>query len=434
MRHAATVALVVGAAAAAPGTAHAEPRPLHLADAIALATGHSPDVAAARAAAGVAAARVDGARARRLPALRVDAQGQRYAEAATVDFGGAAFTLHDATTSVTSVKLVQPLTGLLAIGHQVGAARHDQDAARADRGRAQLDAGHAAAEAFVRVLAADAAATVAHGSVTQLAADLERARALRQADSITDVDVLRLESAAAAATQAAVKADAAQAVAHAQLAVTLGLPGDAELAPIDDLPTPPPPLPMSLAEALTRAGARPELAAAQAQVDAAAGRVRASRDQYLPDVRAVAGFTHTTGLGPFQPANEEYLGLTLSWTAWDWGATAAGVREAEAARDRAAAGVATLHDRVEVDVRRRWLEAQAGHDSLAAAAVQLAAAEEAYRLQQVRFASAAATTTDVLDAEAEVARARLQAALARDDYFLALLALERATGRPPSLP
>ena len=109
------------------------------------------------------------------------------------------------------------------------------------------------------------------------------------------------------------------------------------------------------------------------------------------------------------------------------------MREAEQARRKIAAGVAQLDDRIALEVRRRWLEAQAGHDSLAAAATQLAATEEAYRLQQVRFAAAAATTTDVLDAEAEVARARLQAALARDDYFLARLALERAIGEAPTL-
>ncbi len=426
-----------GAAAAlllvAASSAHAEPRPITLDQAVALAVAHSPELAQTRAAAAGAAARVDSARARRLPSLRVDAHAELYPEPYQIDFGGAPFTLHDQTTSMTQVRVAQPLTGLIGLSRQVTAARHDAQAARADVTRAQLDSAHATAEAFVRVLAADAAADVAHQSVAQLTADRERARLLRAADSLTDVDVLRLEAAVAAATQAAVRADAARAVARAQLAIGLGLPGDAELAPVDDLPATPPPVPRPLAELLAQAAARPERALARELEAAAAARVGAARDQYLPDLRAIAAYTHTTGIEPFQPTNEEFVGLQLGWTAWDWGATAAGVREAEQARRKIAAGVAQLDDRIALEVRRRWLEAQAGHDSLAAAATQLAATEEAYRLQQVRFAAAAATTTDVLDAEAEVARARLQAALARDDYFLARLALERAIGEAPTL-
>jgi len=72
-----------------------------------------------------------------------------------------------------------------------------------------------------------------------------------------------------------------------------------------------------------------------------------------------------------------------------------------------------------------------GHDSLAAVATQLHTAEEAYRLQKVRFDAGASTASDVLDAETDVARARLAAGNARYDYFLALVALARAVGDLP---
>jgi outer membrane protein TolC len=49
----------------------------------------------------------------------------------------------------------------------------------------------------------------------------------------------------------------------------------------------------------------------------------------------------------------------------------------------------------------------------------------------VRFAEGAATTTDVIDAEADVSRARNSAAQSRYDYYLAQAALARAVGRMP---
>ena len=71
--------------------------------------------------------------------------------------------------------------------------------------------------------------------------------------------------------------------------------------------------------------------------------------------------------------------------------------------------------------------------NLATSQTQLQSAEEAYRLQKVKFENGAATTTDVLDAESDVARARLQSALARYDYYLALIGLARSVGDIPSV-
>ncbi len=52
--------------------------------------------------------------------------------------------------------------------------------------------------------------------------------------------------------------------------------------------------------------------------------------------------------------------------------------------------------------------------------------EEAYRLQKEKLDNAAATTTDVLDAETDGARALLALATARYDYYLVLVGLARS--------
>jgi outer membrane protein TolC len=99
-------------------------------------------------------------------------------------------------------------------------------------------------------------------------------------------------------------------------------------------------------------------------------------------------------------------------------------------RAELAAGVAA--EQVRVEVRKRWLEARSLFESLDAAQVQQQTADEADRLQKVRFDNAAATATDVLDAETEAARARAGYAAARYDYYLAVVALARAAGNLPA--
>jgi outer membrane protein TolC len=434
MKHLATLlGGVLAASLLAAGGARAEaPRRLTFQGAIELALGKNADIAAAREAVAGAEARVRGTRARRLPTLGVTASATLWREAYALPFGEQTFTLHERTTTQTSVTIAQPLTGLAYLSELVGAAEHDATASRDEYDRVRLETAYRTADAYLRSLEARATAEVAHRSVADIQSSLERARQLRAAETYTDIDVLRFQSAKAAADQSALRADAAVAAAVAALAVQLGLPDGAPVEIDDDLPAAPPPLALSLEEAQRRAiAARPELHAARERIAAADDQRRAARTRYLPDVRAVGVWQHLTGTQPFQPEDEEFLGLQLSWNAWDWGATHHAIVEAEHAQRRAELGAGALAEQLKLEVRRRWLDARTAYDSLAVAQTQQQTAEEAHRLQKVKFEAAAATTTDVLDAETDVARARLGSAVARYGYYTTLVALARAVGDLP---
>ena len=433
MKRVVTVALVAATELAATA-AHAEGRHLTFKEAVELTLEKNLDLAGAKETAAAAKARASSASAHRLPALTADGIANYYREPFVVDFGGQPFTIHGQRTSIASVRLTQPLTGLAYLSELVGAARHDAAAASADYDRARLDVTYGTAEAYLRALEAHATADVAHRTVADIGAELEQTRKLRAADAATNIDVLRLESSKAAADQAAVGADSAAQIALARLAVTIGLPDGDILDIADDLPPTPPALAMTLEQAIARGiSARPELRAAREHIAAAGDLVTSKKEQYLPSINAVAVYTHTTGLEPFQPAHEEYVGLQMNWNLWNWGATHHDIKEAEHQKRRAELAAGSLAEQVRVDVRSRWLDAKAAHDSLAAAQAQVQAAEEAYRLTHVKHESGAATTTDVIDAETEVARARLRSAVSRYDYYLALVALARAVGDVPAV-
>ncbi len=420
--------------------AHADaPRTLTFQSAIELALGKNPDVAIAAEAQATAETRVDIASAKRLPALHAEFDAHVYAEPYKLPFGKDAdgnpvvFTLYNTLTTSTSVSLSQPLTGLAYLSEVVGAARHAATAAKDDYNRARLDVAYRTADGYLRVLSARGVLEVATKSVAQIQAELDRAEKLRAADTFTDIDVLRFKSAKAAAEQQAIHARATADAALGGFVVQLGLPDGTDVAIADDLPTPPPPLSLSIEQAQQRAlQARPELHAAAERVAAADQSRTAARELYVPDVRLQGVYLHTSGVQPFQPANAEFLGLTAAWNVFDWGGVHANVISAEHEQASARLGSGNLIDQVKLDVRRRWLDAHAGFDALALADTQVKTAEEAYRLQKVRFDAGASTTTDVLDAETDVARGRLQFAVARYDYYVALVALARAMGDIPS--
>ncbi|HTR51424.1 MAG TPA: TolC family protein [Kofleriaceae bacterium] len=420
----------------AAGTARAdEPaRKLSLHEAIDVSLSENPDIAIAKETVRGAGARVSGAKAHALPLLTVDSAASYYRHSYSLEFGSlGSFTLHQQQVSATNVTLAQPLTGLAYLSELVGSAQQDADATRADYDKTRLDTAYRTADAYLRVLEARATADLAHRSVADIQSELDRAIQLRQAETYTDIDVLRFRSAKAAADRDALRADTTAAQALARLAVQLGLHDGAAIDVADDLPETPPQIAMTLDAALTRAlSARPELHAARDRIDSANHARRAAREKYLPNISAVGVWTHLTGVQPFQPEDEEYLGLRIQWNIWDWGATHDAVTDAEVTQNRAMLSANALVDQVRLDVRQRWLDARAAFDSLPAARTQQQAAEEALRLQKVRFEAGAATTTDVLDSETDARRARLVFAVARYDYYLSLVALARAMGDLPA--
>lgn len=419
------------------GVARADdaPRRLTFEGAIALALGQNPDLAIAKEAAEGADQHSAAIASRRYPALHADFSGNYYREPYQLNFGGTLFTLYEQRTTLTSVMITQPITGLGYLSELLGASEHQAKAAQDDYDRTRLDVAYKTADAYLRVLEARASADVAHESVTDIQGGLDRAIQLRQADTYTDIDVLRFRSAKAAADRTALRADTTAMAALATLVVQLGLRDGTPIDLADDLPANPPPMAMDLARSQQRAlSQRPEISASREKVAAAENQRKVAKAPYFPDLRAVAIWNHLSGTQPFQPENEELLGLRLSWNVWDFGATHHAVVEAEHAQNRAAIEADALVEQIKVDVRRKWLDAKASFDSLAAATTQQQAAEEAYRLQKVRLDAGAATATDVLDAQTDVTRARVAFAVARYDYYLALVTLARALGALPEQP
>ena len=434
----ALVALVSLSARADDGAGPA-PRKVTFEDAIAIALKEAPAVAVGTEDVGKVEQEARRDRAYRLPMLSVHDDLHEFTTEYDIPFQldpsmpPALFKAYSAFTNTVSVSLSEPITGQLYLNELLAAHELDNDAAHRRLDSVRLDAASRAAEAYVHVLAARAAADVAHKTVAQLEAQLERAQKLRAADTYNDIDVLRFKSAKAAADRAALRADANVDSVLATLVVVIGLRDGDPIDVVDDLPTQMPPLAITVAQAQDRAlASRSDVLESHDRVKASDHYRRAAYAGYVPDVRAEAVFLHNTGYYPFQPDNAGFLGVTLQWNVWDWGVTASKV--AQAKHEDAAVKIldADLENNVRLDVRKRWLEAKAAFDGLAAADTQLQATEESYRLQQVRFQASAATTTDVLDAETDVARARLAAADARYDYLLALIAMSRAVGDLPA--
>ena len=176
---------------------------------------------------------------------------------------------------------------------------------------------------------------------------------------------------------------------------------------------------------------RPELREIDARLSQAAAGVRVARAMLFPQLNAVATYQHNEGLGFAQPKNAGYVGALLTWDAWDWGTTTAGISEARAQEAQVLAAADKVRAAIRLETRSAYMMALTSHAAVAVGRKSVEQAEENLRIETKRYESAAATALEVLDAENLLTQARAQQETTLYDYLIARSALRKAMGESP---
>jgi len=227
-----------------------------LADAVAYALEHNPQVAASRAAVRAAEAQVQVVRAGLAPTVSLSAGGS----------------LGNSTGSPTTSGQVSAGVTYLIYDGGLREAQIRQAEAQAESGRQALaavitDVALQTVQAYMGVIVADQVILLREQAVTQARTQLAAAEANFRAGRVARADVIRAESVLAAADYDLVNARGQAETSRTTLRTAMGLEGGGPLTVT--APAEPPPQEISEADALQRALQRPEVRRAEADVRAA---------------------------------------------------------------------------------------------------------------------------------------------------------------------
>jgi outer membrane protein len=188
------------------------------------------------------------------------------------------------------------------------------------------------------------------------------------------------------------------------------------------------------AEALRR---RPDLRAF-AHADASLGRQRsATSGAGVPRLDAF-GNAYLANPNPrVLPLQEEFkatwdLGVQLTWSPNDLGTSGASGRGIDARRRKLEAERSALADSVRDEIVGAVLASRESRAAGGTAQRGLEAAEEAYRVRNDLFELGRGTNVELIDAESDVLRARLEMIRAKVEAKIARVRLEHAVGRDPA--
>ena len=424
-----------------PGPASAQ-SPLSLADAIARAKAHNPDVGSAAAAEREAAERVTQARGGYFPKVDVAESWQRgnhpvfvfssllaQRQFAAADFALDALNHPAATDNFRTAFSVEQSLFDRTITANVRAASIARDMAGTGRQLVDQELTSAVTDAFGRVLIAAATARSAAATVETARADREVAGNRRDAGRVTDADVLQLDVYLARTLEQQVQATSDERIARARLNQLMGEP----LSTMFSLDLTPPAIaiditnPAGLEEEAVKN--RPEVALAMQQERLAAATVDAAQAAFLPQVAAQGGWELNGGAWNSR-SSSWVAGAVVRINLFHGLADKARLAEAreQATRRALEKNKPETMARLDVHIAIARLEAARASEAVGRAAADQA--RESRRIIRDRYESGLMDAAMLLRSADDVQQADTQQITARVNVLTAIATLQRAIGRP----
>jgi len=417
--------------------------PLSLRDAVRLALRENKAVAASSAGTRASAARIEEARAGRLPKLNYSESFARSDNPVFVfsslltqhqfgpeDFNIGPLNRPDSLNNFQSVLSVdQPLYDAGQTRNAVKSADLSRQVSVEEQRRTGMQVIFGVVRAYYGVVLAGESLKTAEQALRSAEADLQQAESVRAAGMSTDVDVLSIRVHLAAVTEQRIQRAADLDVAKAALNDALGLPLDARhtlstaLNPLD-LPD------LELASLEHDAGeTRPEIRATHLAADLARTESAAARSALLPQIGFHAAFEADRQQFINKGGANWLASVGLHWNLFNGDGDKARIEESSHWLERAHADEQRVDSAVRLEVRRAWADLRAAVERIEVAKAAVAEAAESLRITQNRYEAGMSNVTDLLRNETAMLESRTRYLAAVHDQRIAAAQLQLAAGR-----
>ncbi|MEJ2059786.1 MAG: TolC family protein [Gammaproteobacteria bacterium] len=213
-----------------------------------------------------------------------------------------------------------------------------------------------------------------------------------------------------------------------QLRILTGLSSD---RPISVEAVMPPPMPQGSLDGVIKTALtnNPGIAALQAQLRAAQAGVTVARADYMPhfNMQLSREWNQETLGGGFHNQSNTVAGV-LSWKLLDLGSRGGAYDQAQARRIQAEARLHEMRNKLTLQVDKAWRDAQLADERVQVKSLAVEQAEEAERLERLRYEKGISTLTNLLSAQAQLDKARADLIAAHYQQIMQRAGLQMAMG------
>jgi outer membrane protein len=178
---------------------------------------------------------------------------------------------------------------------------------------------------------------------------------------------------------------------------------------------------------------RPELKIATLKAAQAGKLVRVAQSEYLPTLNLIGNYTRfgdnpSVSGSDYKDAESWYVMGVASWNFWEWGKTKFRVEASRARENQALDAAKELNDQIALEIKNAYLMLQEAEKQIAVSKQVIEQAEENFRIAEERYKERIATSTEVLDAQTLLTKAKSEYANALGDYNINYAKMQRSMG------
>ncbi|MBN2061121.1 MAG: TolC family protein [Deltaproteobacteria bacterium] len=296
----------------------------------------------------------------------------------------------------------------------------------------RLDLALKVKESYFNILTADKSIFVAEDAVKSLESHVRVARNFYNVGMIPINDLLKAEVELANARYELIRTQNASKLARSAFNVLLAKPINDDVVIEDILYFKS--VSIDFKESLDKAIAqRPEIKAMEINDMQIDEQIRLAKSKYYPNVALTydyikAGDDMDVSGSRFHDGNNWQITAGLSWTFWEWGKKSSMVGEKESLKRQLAQTRKAVEDGISMELKQAVLDLDQAEKNIPATKKAVEQAEENLRVSQERYNAQVTTSTEVLDAQTLLSRARINYYRALYDHNLAKAGLLRAIG------
>lgn len=178
---------------------------------------------------------------------------------------------------------------------------------------------------------------------------------------------------------------------------------------------------------------RPEMKLIDNNLLQADQQIRLAQSTYYPEVNfswdyIKQGDTMSVSGGDYHQASRWEATAGLTWTFWEWGKTYYSVREQESVKNELMKTKMQLEENIQLEIKDAFLDLETAEANIPITRKAVEQGEENLRVSQERYKAQVTTSTEVLDAQQYLTRARVNHFTAVYRYRVAKAKLMRAIG------
>ena len=178
---------------------------------------------------------------------------------------------------------------------------------------------------------------------------------------------------------------------------------------------------------------RPELKISFLKSTQAGKLVRLAQSDYFPTLSVVGNYTRfgdnpSVNGSDYKDMESWRLMAVASWNFWEWGKTKFRVDASKAKENQVMEALKELNDKITLEIKSAYLILQETESQIVVWLKVIEQAEENFRISEERYKERVATSTEVLEAQTLLTKAKSEYANALGDYNINYARLQRAMG------